>query len=338
MSLLAAAAVAGPVLGGIIGNVAAKKDREAAQAALARGFQELDALGLPPDLSKRIVYEKFMQQGLLTPELEEDIELGASQVSLIQEDQGLKDIEMQALNEIMQRGKVGLSAEDRLALNQIRQETQRDAEAKRQQIISDFAARGQGGSGAELIAALSAGQAATEQASMESDRVAAMAAQNALNAISQGGQLAGSIQQGQFGRDLARAEGADQFSMADFNAANARQRANIDRQNVAQQYNLGEQQRIADANIQMENAERLRMEQAKRDFYNDRLQKASAYTGAGANVAQGYQSEAQRKAGMWSGIGSALGQGAMGYANMQNTNQQNELNRQAMTKTGAYKV
>lgn len=329
---MAAATVAAPIIGGIIGNRAAAKDRKAAQAALQKGFDELDKIGLPPDLSKRILYEQFQQVGLLDPELEQDLELAETQVKMIKEDPSLQKAQLDALTTIMERGRVGLDEMQRAELNKVRQDVQTDVQAKTQQIIQNLAARGQKSPLMEAVLSAQAAQEGADRASSEGDRMMAMAAQNALAAMSQGGQMAGQMQQSQFGRDLARAEAEDKFNLADWSARNSRQAANVNRMNQAEQFNLQNQQRVADANVQMENAERLRMEQAKRDYWNDQLQKASAYTRAGAQVAQGHNQAAQRTADMYSGIGSSIGQGLSGYASQQNTNTQNQLNRDSAEK------
>jgi len=327
---MAAATIAAPIVGGIVGNIMSKKDRAAARAALERGMKELDAIGLPPDLSKRIIYDQFQQVGILTPELEEDIELADTKVKLIKEAPELQEAQMDALSSIMERGKVGLTDMERAELNQIREQVQTDAQAKAEQIIQQMAARGQSSPLLEAVLQQKAAQDSADRASMEGDRLVAMATQNALAAMSQGGQMAGQMQQQQFGRNLARAEAEDKFNLQDWAAKNARQSRNIDRTNIAQQQNLSEQQRIADENTRMENTERLRMEQAKRNFWRDKLNRAQAYMGAGAQQADAYSRDADRKAQMFAGMGSAIGQGLNAYSQRRYRQSEADKNSQLM--------
>lgn len=324
----AGAAIAAPIIGGIMGNMSASDDREAAMDALREGWAKLDAIGMPPDLSQRLLLEQFQQVGILTPELEQDVNLAQSQVALIKEDEGLRDAQMDALRGIQERGKIGLSAQDRAALNQIRRDSGTETEAKRQQILQNFAARGQGGSGNELIASLQANQAGAEEASMQGDRIGAMASQNALQALSQAGQLGGSIRQQDFGVAQAKAGAEDQFSLADFNAANQRQSRNVGYRNDAQASNLGAAQRTSDMNIAQDNTETRRASDAKRDYWNDRLNLASAYGGQGRQVAGGLNQQADRDANMWAGIGSGLGTGIAGFNQQSNQNTQADIGRQ----------
>ena len=184
MALIGAAASA-PVIGGLFGSSSAKKAAAARAQAAAQALAELNKLGLPPDLSKEIIYRQFESQGELTPELEQEIELAASQTAQIKEDPSLRANQMEALNMLSQASRGGLRAEDRAAYNELRSKVQRDSEAKRQQILQQMAARGQAGSGAELMAQLQSAQAAADESSAGADRLAAEASQRALQALAQ---------------------------------------------------------------------------------------------------------------------------------------------------------
>tara|TARA_R110000803_G_scaffold200258_2_gene264550 strand:+ start:4980 stop:5990 length:1011 start_codon:yes stop_codon:yes gene_type:complete len=325
MSFWAAAA---PILGGIVGNMMSSGSRDASRDALERGWAELTAIGMPPDLSKRIIYERFQQMGILTPDLEEDISLVESKVSLIQEDPSLREGELQVLAEIQQRAKLGLGPEERLAVNDLRRDIGVESEAKRQQIMQSFASRGQGGSGSELISALQSGQGAAEEMNRQGDRIGAMAAQGAERSSDSAMDALSNIRNQDWNVASAKAGAADKFSLADFNAKNQRQTNNVGYQNQAQQYNLGQSQQIANMNTGQENQERLRMDNAKRDYWNDRLKRASAYAGQAQQEASSHAKEGERDSRIWSGVGSGIGTGIAGYNQEENSKTQNELNRQ----------
>jgi len=303
-----------------------KKMNAQMQANIAAALEELNKVGMPPDLSKEIIYQQFAQAGVLTPELEQEIEMQSSKMGELKERAPeLRDQQMQALQLISQRGKAGLTPEDRAALNKVRQEVQRDVEAKRQQVLQNFAARGQGGSGNELIASLQASQAGADQASEQGDRIAAQASMNALQALGQSSNLAGQIREQDYGVDAARAAAMDELSR--FNIENSRgvQQRNISARNQAQAANLGEKQRIQDANIQMANTEKLRQQEAKRQYWQDQLDlaqaKANARTGGNTVLAR----QASNYGGLMAGIGQAASGLASAYAQNQ-TNQQNQAN------------
>jgi len=308
---------AGSLLGAGIGYLSAEKDRAAQKKAIKQAMAELEAVGYPPDLSKEIIYKQFEQAGILTPQLEQDLSdtFAESEVAKIKEDPELRSAQKQALAALQQRAKVGLSAEDRAALNQVRTEVQRDAEAKRQQVLQQMQARGMGGSGAELIAQLQAGQAATEQASAGSDTLMAQAQQRALQALGQSAGLAGQVRSQDFGTAQAKASALDERNRFLAQNAIARQSANVNRLNQAQQMNLAEQQRIQDVNTQMANQEQLRQRAEQGNYYDRNLGYAQSKANAQMGQASAARQAAQDTQSMWSGIGSGLGKlGAAGYS------------------------
>lgn len=316
MPWLAAGAIAAPLLGGIIGGIAAGEDREKASGAAQAAIDEINAVGAPPDLSKQIIREKFEQVGILTPELEQQIDMGMSQLQNVQEDQQLKQAQLSALTDLQKRGKVGLSPEDRAALNEMRAQITQDSEAKRQQVMQSLQSRGMGGSGAELASQLAASQAGTNLQAQQSDRLSAEASQRALQAMSQSGQMAGQMQQSQFEREAQKAKAADLFRQFDVQNQQAQQQRNISAKNIAQQQNLGTKQRIAEANVTQTNEERLRQAAAQRQFWLDQMDRAKARSAAQLGASKLYSGQADATAEQWgkvgAGVGSAAG-GVFGY-------------------------
>lgn len=308
--VLAAAAIAGPIIGGVIGNMASAADRRAAQDAAQRAFEIIDQIGAPPDLSREIIYDQFQQVGVLTPELEEAINVGVSKVAEIQEKPEFREAQLTALETLKERGRGGLSAEDRAALNQIRSQVAQDQEAKRQQILQAFAQRGQLGSGQELAAQLSAQQQGAQIASQQGDQLAAMASQRALEAMMQAGQLGTQVRGQEFDVEQAKASAADAFKQFDIQNAIARQQRNIGAKNVAQESNLATQQRIAEQNVAQKNAELLRQAEARRQKWLDELSFAQAKAGTQAGIGASKERAADRSAQMWQSIGSGVGSGA----------------------------
>ncbi len=317
-----AASVAAPIIGGIVGNIMGAGDRKKARNAMKQAYAELEAIGFPPDLSKEVILKEFERAGIYSPELEEDLSSTFEEVQTIKEDPSLRQAQLKALQSMQQRAKVGLSAEDRAALNEVRRASSRDAEAKRQQILQNMAARGMGGSGAELIAQLQSSQAAAEQASMGSDTLMAQAQQRALQALGQSSDIASGIRSQDFGVNSANTAAMNERNRFLAENSIARQRQNVNMLNEAQRLNLAEQQRIQDANIAMQNQEKLRQNQAQRDVFQDKLGLASAKAGALTGQANYYQGQAQNTAQSMAGVGSAVGGGLSAY-NQQQQNQNN---------------
>lgn len=320
---LAAAQGAGSIVSGILGNKASKKaaqaQADAIAAAMARAEQIINEVGAPPDLSEKIILDQLAQVGVLTPELEEQVKLGVSRLSQIQEDQSLRDAQVRALQEMSKRGRMGLTPEERAQMNVARQDVQKDLEAKQQQIIQNLAMRGQAGGGAEIAARLMSSQEAADRASEEADRISAMASSRALQAIQNEADMAGRLRGQDFDVETTKAKAQDEFDR--FNVENqiATQQRNIAAKNIAQERNLNEAQRVADTNKQTANQERYRQAQAKRDFWSDKMRQAEAKVGV---IGGGMKTQAsiaggddRAKANMWSGIGGALNTGFGALAN-----------------------
>jgi hypothetical protein len=313
-----AAAIAAPVIGGIMGGISSSKSRKQAAAAAAAAYAELSKVGLPPDLSREVILQKFQEMGILTPELEQDFDLQASQVAQIQEDPQLRNAQLEALSTLGQVSRGGLRAEDRAAYNELRNRVQQDAEAKRQQLLQSMQAKGMGGSGAELMAQLQSSQASADTASAGADNLAAEASRRALEAISQRANLAGSVRGQDLSAEEMKARAIDDRNRFLYENSVARQRGNVNRLNEAQAANLGNKQNIANMNVGQGNTESLRQNQAKRDYWQDQLGLASAKANALNNQGSVLAQNSQQQANMYSNLGNALGQGFAAYGSYAN--------------------
>lgn len=309
-ALAIGASIAAPIIGGIMGQEASRGNREAAQRAASEAYAELLKIGTPPDLSKRIIMEQFKKVGEYTPQLEQDIQIGTSKVEQIQEDPALRETQLSALKMIKDRASGGLNAEDRMNLNKIRQQVGIDTQGKLESIRQNMAARGLSGGGAELAAQLSAQQAGAAEESAMADRMAAQASAQALQAAMQSGQLGGQLRSQDFDVNKAKADAADRFNLFNVQNSVARQQRNVGSQNQGQMYNLGESQRMSDANIGMENAERQRMNNAQRTYWQDQAQLANMRAGAKLGQSNQYQQQANQDAQMWQQMGAGVGAGA----------------------------
>lgn len=313
----AAAGIGGGLLSSSASKKAANRAADAMKAALAAAQKIIDEVGAPPDQSAPIILEQLRQAGVLTPELEAQVTAQPTAFQNIQEDTGLRDRQVKALSELSKRGRAGLTPEERAEFNKSRQEVQRDLQGKNEQIINDMAMRGQAGGGAEIAARMLATQEGADRASEEADRIQAAASQRALQAIMMESDAAGNIRGQDFQVASAKANAADEMNR--FNTTNqiAINQRNVGTQNVAQEANLGNKQRIQDTNTSTKNAETYAQKERERQFWNDKLAYAQARTapilGMGQVNAQQAQQVGQANANMWSNIGggAAAGFGAL---------------------------
>lgn len=268
------------IVGGILGNGAASGSRQDANNSAAQALAALQQIGLPPDLSKAIVYQQFQSSGNMTPELEQFISTGPSQVANIKEDPATRDAQMAGLKLLQDRAQGGLTSSDRATINQERTQMGADQQAKQQQIIQGAQARGMGSSGAALMAQLQSAQSGANQASAAGDRTAALASQNALAAAGQSGTLGGQIRGQDFSVNQAKASAADEFNRFNVQNQQAVNQRNTAAGNQSQYYNLMNNQNISNQNTNLNNNELLRQANAKEKYWQDLLTQATGQSNA----------------------------------------------------------
>lgn len=302
----AAIAVGGLALG-VYGAVKNDEARGKAEQAVADAIAEIKKVGAPPALAQQIVIDKLKSVGVYTPEVEEALQQDFSNVAQLAETSKALEAQKGALAQFQQRAETGLTAEDRAAFNDARRQVAKEARGRREAVLQDFAARGRGGSGVELLAQLDASQAADEQLAAGGDRIASEASRRALEALSSGSNLATQM----YSQDENRARAMDELNR--FNVTNqmARQERNVNRRNDAQRRNLEREEYLSDTNIQLGNTERLkRLEQQQQDYKN-RLEYAQSISNARTGQAQqgvaNAKGGAEDIAGIVKGVGNVAG-------------------------------
>lgn len=299
------------LLGGALGGIFAGEDKAKADAAFQEAQDIIDQIGAPPEVAKEIILDKFRVAGLESPQLEQAIDVGVSKMAQYQEDPRFKDAGIKALERMTKQSEEGLTAQDRLALRQIQQEQERATQGKIAQIRQEAQMRGMGGSGSDLASQLSAAQAGSERGLTSALQVGSDASQRALQSLAMGARQAESMR----GADLATARAtrgaADEFSRFKAQEAIGRQRANVDRTNLAQQHNIERETEADWKNTAATNAERLRQREAEGTDWDRRAQyqgsRASARQGMGRLYSQNAAGTAQSWGDMAKGTSDIFG-------------------------------
>lgn len=268
----------GEIVGGLLGQGHAQAGYDAQKQAINAMIAKLDQVGMPPDQSAAIILEQYKQAGILTPQLEQQVKDSVSQFAQIKTDQGVRNMQVKALQQMSQLGRTGMTADERAAGRVAQAGVQSDLEAKQQQIIQNLQARGQAGGGAEIAARLGSSQAAANRGSEEADRVSAMAAQRALAAISQGSSMAGQLRGQDYSEEAAKAEAQDQMNRFNVQNQMAINQRNVGIGNQAQASNLSNAQQISNANVGQTNQEKYNQLQRQRQFWTDKLNYAQSYS------------------------------------------------------------
>jgi len=222
-------------------------------------------------------------------------ELGPSALNGITTDPRYSQYEQQALRDLEQTSKDGMSARDLADLAATESQVNRANSGRVGAIQQGMAARGMSGSGMELVAQMQAAQDATERQALASLEKNAQAQEGRRAATAQLGNMAGQLQ----GRDFQQAaqKAAAQDAIARFNNANryntnqmnwqghqSLANQNVAQNNAFQQNVLGARQGGAQMqyNVGVEAANREAMKNAnKPNMFGSMIQGAAAGSSMG---------------------------------------------------------
>jgi hypothetical protein len=314
LTMYMAGSVAAPVVGGLVGNIMSQGDRDAANRLRQQMMDMFGQIKVPTQEEQKIMLEQLKSQGQLTPELEQVFAQGDTAFKNIATDPRLKEAQLQALSSLQDvANNGGMTAADKSRQNQMLSEVNRNEQGNREAIMQDMARRGQAGSGNELAAQLMNQQASAERASQQGMDIKAQAEQRALEALMQGGQMAGNIRGQDFSEQAAAAQAQDAINR--FNTQNRQSvmGANMDRRNDAQNTNLQSRQRIADTNVGIRNQQETHNKGLVQQQFQNQMQRAAGMSGQMGQMANAKDNAADRTAGMYAGIGAGVGEGFAEY-------------------------
>jgi hypothetical protein len=309
----------GGVVGGLIGqsNASGYSSHASSEAGIADNIMQ--QMAAVPTIDQPLILQQYRQAGLLTPAMEQQIQLGVSQASQVKANPALAAAQNQALNQMAQRSQTGLTASDRAAFNQLQQQVGASTQGRLQAIQQQQQVQtgGQGTQGATLAAKLQAAQGGANTESLNADQLAAQASNNALQATAQYGGLAGQMNSQQFQQQMAAAQSADAFRQFDVQNQVAQQQRNTTAQNQAQQYNLNLAQNIGNANVSQANQAQYNQRQVAAQQWGmqdtQAVQQAQSAAGYGNTLSNMAQATQQAGANLGAGIGGIASQAMTPY-------------------------
>lgn len=214
----------GDVFGG--GNKKAEQGRQQQEAAYKQALAELQKnYGMGID-TMRGDYGKGIANLQGT-----NVESGPSAMKNISVNPALRSAQMRALGQLQGEAAAGgLTAEDKMALEQSKMATQAQERGQRGAIEADAAQRGMAGGGASLANKMASQQAGAQQNYLSGLQTAGDARKRALAAMSGAGNLGGQMEAQQFGEQAQAAQAQDAINR--FNAGQRLSKAS----NVGQMY------------------------------------------------------------------------------------------------------
>lgn len=317
-----AAGGAGSVLGGIAGYLASQGSENAAANDLQQALQAYQNVNVPTIAEQQWNLAQEQSAGQLTPEQMQAISMGPNALgSLSTAPTAAQQTQLAALQQL---GAGGLTAQERQNILSANQQAAGVANSANAATLQAMNARGMGGSGAQLAAQLSNSQNAANMASQQGAATNAQAQNQALQAMSGAGSLAGQMQAQQFGQQAA--VGQAQNAINQFNAQNQQQTQgfNVQAANQAQAANLANAQAIGNQNTAIQNQQQAHNTGLYQQQFSDQMSQAQGEAGVYGQQSNFNQGQAANTAAMYSGIGQGAGQvagafmsqgGMVGYAN-----------------------
>ncbi len=315
MPWLAAAALAAPIITGAMGQNEASKNRTLSENARKEALAQFANIELPSIEKQQLLLDEYQLTGQMTPELEMLIQQNPTAMENIAIDPRLRAEQMSALEQMSGLAEGKMNPADAAAFELARRQSAAEAQAKEGQILQNMQQRGQGGSGAELMARLQANQSGADRLQQAELEQAKAMQQARMAALTQQANMSGQLRSQDYGEQSNLAKAKDLINQ--FNTQNAQgvQQRNVGSKNNAQLTNLQNQQNTANMNTDLKNKQQISNKGLLQQQFGNQLQLANAKAGQYQNESQAQAQQAAQTAGMWAGAGQGIATGLAGFAN-----------------------
>lgn len=303
------------IAGAVSGSQAAQSSAKAAKNAQKNALAQFSGVDVPDVADQQIFNDLLTNAGTMDPALQQALQLGPSAMEGISTDPRLKQAQMQALQQLSGISETGMSPADQASFELARRGAAQENQAMQGQILQNMQARGQGGSGAELISRLTGAQKSAD--SMQAAQLEQAKQQQAarMQALNQVGALSGQMQNQDFNQSSQIAQAKDLISK--YNAQNQQNtnNSNVAAQNAAQLQNLQNQQALNNQNTGLRNQQQQYNKNLVQQNFNNQMAKAGGMAGQYNGIAQTNNQQAANTAAMYGQIGQGVGTAAASYFN-----------------------
>lgn len=305
MSWVAAAIGAAGLINGM--NQSDKANTQA-ENARKQALGQYSGAVVPTIDAQTLALQNYQNAGELTPEMQQQIALGNTNMEGISTDPRLQAAQMQALEQISGLASGRPQAGDLAGFELARQNVAGEMQAQQGKILQDMQQRGQAGSGAELLAKLKGNQVGAQTlANQQLEQAKAMQAAR-MQALQQQSTMATNVRGQEYGEQAALANARDQI--AKYNAANAQNvsNSNVGAKNLAQAQNLQNKQNLSNMNTSTANDQQKYNKNLLQTQFQNQIQKAGGTAAQLNNQATAAQQQAANTAGQWAQIGQGAAQ------------------------------
>jgi len=310
-AILAGASIATGLYTAYKGAQEGQKGRDAAKSHYKKMAADIEALTIPELKELALKDPKYL--GDIAPLLSKEKFSALDLPEEITTDPRFRQAQMDTMSTLEAVSKEGMTEQDQLNLENIRQRNDRDASASRKAAMQSMAERGMGGAGAELAQSLQAEQATAQNRGMQGLQLAADKRNAAMQAMMQRGQMAGQMRGQEFGEQSANQQA--RIAREEFNKSMAQdvQQRNVAAERQATYRDMGERQRLEEGDAARRAQEEVYNIGRDERKYQMELDKAKAKHGVASGQAGVSQADAAAKAGQWGAIGQAAIGGAKAY-------------------------
>lgn len=317
----------GAVGAGVIGGQQSAAQRAAAQAAEQAALENYLKINVPDPAQQQIILQKYQQTGQIAPQIQQAMQQQKSGLQGMEIDPTSREAEVAALNKMQDvANSGGMDAQAKQQEAQAMNAANANEAGQRGAILQNYAARGIGGSGAQLAAELSADQGSANSNAAAGMNSAAGAEQRALQAMTAGSQMAGTLNNQDYSQAANAATAQDAINK--FNTQNAQNVAgqNTKAINDAQAQNTVNNQNLANANVDIGNQQERYNKGLIQQQFNNQMGLAGGKANAENGVANAANQQANATGNMWSGIGQSIAQtgGAVAGGMKKNSDQETE--------------
>lgn len=313
---LMAAAVAAPIIGGLIGQSQAAGAAKQSEDAAKRAAGAFEGISLPDIEKMKLALEEYAITGEYNPLVEQALQLGPSALEQVSVDPRLRQNQMQALQAVADKSQTGLSQADLAAFELARRNSGSAEQSRQQQILQNLAQRGQAGGGAEIAMRAISSQEAADRQALQDLEMAGRQEQARMAALQSLSQMSGNLRNQDYGEEANLAAARD--AMSKFNTMNTQDvnQRNITSRNQAQQQNLANQQRVAESNVNLANQQQQFNKGLLQQQFQNQIQRAGGVASGQQNLSNMYGNQAANTQAGYSNIGNAVGTGLSAFGGM----------------------
>jgi hypothetical protein len=276
--------------------------------------------------------EEYSVAAKYVPEVAKFIEEKAPDtVKTTADGQAGREAQMAALGRLRNLSETGEDTQSQIMRQRALGDAAAQNNAQQATIQQNAAQRGVGGSGMEFMQAMMNQQGSAQSASRNAQDAALASYQNRLSAMRDSANLGGQVRGQDFDEQSKNVGIINDYNQRKTADANRYNQYVANANNQGNMYNIGNQQRVADANVGGRNADMARAQGRKdmieREGYNANMNKANMNIGmAGQNI-QGINQAAGDRAQAIGGMQQAANTGISGYSAGQNSDRDYELRK-----------